>query len=196
MPLFQYLSGLLWTSNRRMRKAFNRRKGSRRLAHSPYSLARADSDLGTNSSPRPRPFIFVNNPRSFSASPISSTPSPLTTPFIIVNPSPTPSRGPTRPFIHISPRIETSSKLEKKSQPGLSTHRRNPYIIVNPRGEPGGGARKQFQERKFPKNPNLNSLPRSIPISYLPMTSSAADPLTINVFFLALLNGIYLTRGP
>merc|ERR1711953_997400 len=76
------LGGLLWTSNRRMRKAFNRRKSSRRLSYSPYSLARADSELGTNSSPKPNPFLFVNNPRSFSASPISSTPSPLTTPLV------------------------------------------------------------------------------------------------------------------
>ena len=185
--LLSKVSGLLWTSNRRIRKAFNRRKSSRRRSYSPFGPTMAGSTFGTNSTPSPKPFIFINSPRSFSASPISSP----TSPFIFVNPTPTPSSRPKSPFIHISPRQEATT-LEQKSQKRLaSTHKRNPYIIVNPRGEAGG--RSQEVMRKMLKNPNLNSLPRSIPNSYLPMTSNADQLVTSGLSALPLLCVIYLT---
>ena len=179
--LFSKDSGLLWTSNRRIRKAFNRRRSSGRRIYSPFAPSNMEeSTFGRNSSPSTKPFIFVNNPRPFAASPIS----PPTSPFIFVNPSPTPSSRPTSPFIQISP--GNSTTLEKSSQNRLSAHKRKPYIIVNPRAEAEGRNRVI---RKMLRNPNFNSQPRSIPNSYLPMTSNA-NPLG---FALPLFYLIYLT---
>ena len=166
------LAGLLWTSNRRIWKAYNRRKSSRGQTN-PYRPNKAESTFGTSSTPKP--FIYVNSPRSFSSSPIRSSFSP-TPPYIFVNPTVTPSSRSTMPFIHISPR-----------QNRLPAHKRNPYIIVNPRAEAGG---RSQAKKKMLRNPNLNSMPRSIPNSYLPMTSNG-DPLVNTGFLLPLFFLIY-----
>ena len=177
------VSGLLWTSNRRIRKALNRRRSSRRQIYSPFGPTRAESTFGANSSPKP--FIFVNNPRSFSAKPHKSS---STSPFIFVNPSPTPTDRPTSLFTHILSR-QDSTTVEKSSQNRVSAPKRNPYIIVNPRAEAGG---VREVSRKMLRNPNLNAQPRSIPNSYLPMTSNAST-LATSGLALSLFYVIYLT---